>query len=110
MRIALIGAVAIVFMALGVVGLALRQPSVRFDEAVLVRVSADHYEIGGKLFNGSLADQLDRYAVTSRRVSIVIIGSETAIRARARELDHLRGKSNIHIATVTSRTGQRSTE
>lgn len=39
MRIALISAILVLFMALGVVGLALRQPSVRFDEAVLVRVS-----------------------------------------------------------------------
>jgi hypothetical protein len=102
MRIALIGAVAIVFMALGVVGLVLRQPSVRFDEAVLVRVSANHYEIGGKLYDGSLADQLDRYANTSRKISIVIFGSDSVVRARAPELDHLRGKANIHIATVTS--------
>jgi hypothetical protein len=103
MRITLIAAVAIVFMSLGVVGLALRQPSVRFDEAVLVRVSPDHYEIGGKRFGGSLADQLDRYASTTRKISIVIIGSETVVRARAPELDHLRGNSNIHIAEVTPR-------
>jgi hypothetical protein len=103
MRIALISAVLFLFMALGVIGLALRQPSVRFDEAVLVRVSPDHYEIAGKRFEGSLADQLDRYAKTSRRVSILIIGPDTVIRARAPELDHLRSNSNIRIATVTSR-------
>jgi hypothetical protein len=103
MRIALMAGVAIVFMALGVVGLALRQPSVRFDEAVLVRVSPNHYEIAGKRFDGSLADQLDRYANTNRKISIVIIGSESVVRARAPELDHLRGNSNIHIATVASR-------
>jgi hypothetical protein len=81
----------------------LRQPSVRFDEAVLVRVFANYYEIAGKRFDGSLADQLDRYADTRRKISIVIIGSETVIRARAPELDHLRGNLNIHIATIASR-------
>jgi hypothetical protein len=103
MRIALISAVLFLFMALGVIGLALRQPSVRFDEAVLVRVSPDHYEIAGKRFEGSLADQLDRYAKTSRKVSILIIGPDTAVRARMQELDHLRGNANIRIATFTSR-------
>ncbi|HEX4210425.1 MAG TPA: hypothetical protein VHY56_08535 [Candidatus Binataceae bacterium] len=106
MRTALIAAIAIVFMSLGVVGLALRQPSVRFDEVVLVRVSPDHYEIGGKRFDGSLADQLDRYANSSHKISIVIIGSEPGVRARAAELDHLRGNSNIHIAAVTPRVVQ----
>lgn len=106
MRIALISAILVLSMALGVVGLALRQPSVRFDEAVLVRVSPDHYEIGGKRFEGSLADQLDRYAKTSRKVSILIIGPDTVVRARAPELDHLRGNSNIRIAVFTSRVAQ----
>jgi hypothetical protein len=103
MRIALISAVLFLFMALGVVGLALRQPPVRFDEAVLVRVSPDHYEIRGKRFEGSLADQLDRYAKTSRKVSILIIGPDAVVRSRAPELDHLRGNSNIRIAVFTSR-------
>jgi hypothetical protein len=103
MRIALISAVLFLFMALGVIGLALRQPSIRFDEAVFVRVSPDHYEIAGKRFEGSLADQLDRYANTSRKVSILIIGPDTVVRARAPELDHLRGHSNIRIAVFTSR-------
>lgn len=103
MRIALISAVLFLFMALGVVGLALRQPPVRFDEAVLVRVSPDHYEIAGKRFEGSLADQLDRYAKTTRKVSILIIGPDTVVRTRAQELDHLRANSNIRIATFTSR-------
>jgi len=103
MRIALISSVLFLFMALGVVGLALRQPSVRFDEAVFVRVAPDHYEIAGKRFQGSLADQLDRYARTSRRVSILIIGSDTVVRAREPELDHLRRNPHIHIAVFTSR-------
>jgi hypothetical protein len=102
MRIALMSAVLFLFMVLGVVGLALRQPPVRFDEAVFVRVSADHYEIAGKRFEGSLADQLDRYAKTSRKVSILIIGNDTVVRARAPELDHLRANSNIRIAVFTS--------
>jgi hypothetical protein len=82
--------------------LALRQPPVRFDEAVLVRVSSDHYVIAGKRFEGSLADQLDRYAKTSRRVSILMVGSESVLRARAPELDHLRGNSHIRIAVFAS--------
>jgi hypothetical protein len=102
MRIALISAVLFLFMALGVVGLALRQPPVRFDEAVLVRVSPDHYDIAGKRFEGSLADQLDRYAKTRHKVSILLIGSDTVVRSREPELDHLRGNSNIRIATFTS--------
>jgi hypothetical protein len=102
MRIALISAVLFLFMALGVVGLALRQPSVRFDEAVFVRVSPDHYEIAGKRFEGSLADQLDRYALTNRRVSILIIGADTVVKARAPELNHLRRNPHIHIAVFTS--------
>jgi hypothetical protein len=102
MRIALISAVLFLFMALGVVGLALRQPSVRFDEAVIVRVSPDHYEIAGKRFEGSLANQLDRYAKTSRKVSILIIGPDAVTRARAPELDHLRGNANIRIAVFPS--------
>jgi hypothetical protein len=102
MRIALISAVLFLFMALGVVGLALRQPPVRFDEAVLVRVSPDHYEIAGRRFEGSLADELDRYAKTRRKVSILIIGADPVVRARLSELDHLRGNSNIRIVTFTS--------
>ena len=102
MRIALISAVLVLFMALGVVGLALRQPPVKFDEAVLVRVSPDHYEIAGKRFEGSLADQLDRYAMTGRKVSILLIGADTVVRGRAPELDHLRGNPNIRIAVITS--------
>jgi hypothetical protein len=102
MRIALISAVLFLFMALGVIGLALRQPPVRFDEAVFVRVSPDHYEIAGKRFEGSLADQLDRYAKTRRKVSILITGPDAVVRARTPELDHLRGNSNIRIALFTS--------
>jgi hypothetical protein len=102
MRIALMSAVLFLFMALAVVGLALRQPPVRFDEAVLVRVAPDHYEIAGKRFEGSLADQLDRYAKTSRKVSILIIGRDTVVRARVSELQHLRGNANIRIAVFTS--------
>jgi len=102
MRIALTGAVLLLFMALGIIGLALRQPSVRFDEVVFVRVSSDHYEIAGKRFEGSLADQLDRYIGTSRKVSIMIIGSDAVIRARAPELDHLRHNPHIHIALSAS--------
>jgi hypothetical protein len=102
MRIALISAVLFLFMALGVVGLALRQPPVRFDEAVFVRVSPDHYEIAGKRFEGSLANQLDRYAGTNRRVSISIIGSESVVKARAPELDHLRGNPHVHITVFVS--------
>jgi hypothetical protein len=104
MRIALISAVLFLFMALGVVGLALRQPPVRFDEAVLVRVSPDHYEIAGRRFEGSLADELDRYVNTRRKVSILIVGPDPVVRARLSELDHLRSNSNIRIATFTSRT------
>jgi hypothetical protein len=102
MRIALISAVLFLFMALGVVGLALRQPSVRFDEAVFVRVSPDHYEIAGKRFEGSLADQLDRYALANHRLSILIIGSDAVVKARAPELDHLRHNPHIHIGVFTS--------
>jgi hypothetical protein len=102
MRIALISAVLFLFMALGVIGLALRQPPVRFDEAVFVRVAPDHYEIAGKRFEGSLADQLDRYARTNRKVSILIVGSDTVVKARAPELDHLRHNPNIHIAVFAS--------
>jgi hypothetical protein len=102
MRIALISAVLFLFMALAVVGLALRQPPVRFDEAVFVRVSLDHYEIAGRRFEGSLADQLDRYAKTSRKVSILIVGSDTVVKARAPELDHLRRNRNVHIAFFAS--------
>ena len=101
MRIALISAVLFLFMALGVVGLALRQPPVRFDEAVFVRVSPDH-EIAGKRFEGSLANQLDRYAGTNRRVSISIIGSESVVKARAPELDHLRGNPHVQITVFVS--------
>jgi hypothetical protein len=100
MRIALMAAVAMVLMALGAIGLALRQPTIRFDEVILVRVYPNYYEIAGKRFEGSLADQLDRYADTQRKTSIVIIGADSATRARAPELDHLRKNSNIHIATV----------
>jgi hypothetical protein len=102
MRIALISAVLVLFMALGVVGLALRQPPVKFDVAVLVRVAPDHYEIAGKRFEGSLADQLDRYAMTGRKVSILLIGSDTVVRAREPELSRLRSNPNIRIAVVTS--------
>lgn len=91
-------------MVLGVVGLALRQPSVRFDEAVLVRVFPDHYEIAGRRFYGSLADQLDRYADTSRKVSIVIMGPENVVRTRLPELDRLKGNSNIHIGSPFARS------
>ena len=102
MRIALTSAVLFIFMALGVIGLALRQPAVRFDEAVFVRVAPDHYEIAGKRFEGSMADQLDRYAMTNRRVSILIIGADAVIKARAPELDHLRRNPHIHIAVFAS--------
>jgi hypothetical protein len=102
MRIALTSAVLFLFMVLGVVGLALRQPSIRFDEAVFVRVSPDHYEIAGKRFEGSLAGQLDRYAGTSRKVSILIVGSDAVIKARAPELDNLRRNPHIHIAVFAS--------
>jgi hypothetical protein len=108
MRIALISAVLFLFMALGVVGLALRQPPVRVDEAVFVRVSRDHYEIAGKRFDGSLADQLDRYALTTRKVSILVVGADAVIKARARELDHLRRNPNIHIAVFASHVAQNS--
>jgi hypothetical protein len=103
MRIALISAALFLFMALAVVGLALRQPSVRFDESVLVRLSPDHYEIAGKRFEGSLADQFDRYAKNGQKISILLIGSDAVVRAREPELDHLRGHSNIRIAVFTSR-------
>jgi len=102
MRIALMSAVLFIFMALGVVGLGLRQPTVRFDEAIFVRVSPDHYEIAGKRFDGSLADQLDRYALTNRRVSILIIGADNVIKARSPELNHLRRNPHIHIAVFSS--------
>jgi hypothetical protein len=102
MRIALISAVLFLFMALGVVGLALRQPPVRFDEAVFVRVAPDHYVIAGKRFEGSLADQLDHYAKTRSKVSILIVGADTVIKARAPELDVLRRNPNIHIAVFAS--------
>jgi hypothetical protein len=102
MRIALISAVLFLFMALGVIGLALRQPPVRFDEAVFVRVSRDHYEIAGKRFEGSLADQLGRYADTRSKVSILIIGPEAVVRARTSELERLRHNSNIRIADFVS--------
>ncbi len=102
MRIALISGVLVLFMALGVVGLALRQPPVKFDEAVLVRVAPDHYEIAGKRFEGSLADQLDRYAMTGKKVSILLIGSDSVVRAREPELSRLRTNPNIRIAIMTS--------
>jgi hypothetical protein len=106
MRIALMSAVLFLFMALGVVGLALRQPPVRFDEAVLVRVAPDHYEIAGKRFQGSLAEQLDRYAKTRNKISILIIGTDAVIKARAPELDNLRRNPNIRIAIFASHVGR----
>ncbi len=77
-------------------------------QTVRVRVFADHFEMDGKRFEGSLATQLDRYADSKGVVSIFIVGDAEVVEARMPELAHLSGKPNIRlqIGTVAMRIVQ----
>jgi hypothetical protein len=72
-------------------------------QAVRVNVFSDHYEIDGQSYHGPLSAQLDKYAHSSQRISIVLNGSNADVQARLPELARLSGNSNVSVAVVTMR-------
>jgi hypothetical protein len=76
------------------------------EEIVRVKVFSDHYEIDGTRYDGALSAQLDRYADSSQRVAIVLMGSDPDVKARLPELAHLSRNSNVSISTITMRVAK----
>jgi hypothetical protein len=71
------------------------------EERVVVAVYADHYDIGGRRFEGPLSGQLDRFADVKHTVSIHLTGDPAVVSARIPELGHLMDKANIKMAWIS---------
>lgn len=103
MRIVVLIAAAIILVLVWMAFNARVNSSEKLDgeERVVVVVYTDHYEIGGRRFEGPLSGQLDRYTDVKHIVSIHLTGDFTVVSSRISELRPLMGKPNIKMAWIS---------